>query len=1167
MATTAMGDEGGYGDELPSADVEVKTATPDANKQFNDQSKQEVVSFGGANVLNGYRSVTYNFTIAALDNTDLKNPESYRDSELKFVVLKSGGKGPGGMSSSPSEQASRLATDNPDEDPRIKRTVQADAKASIKYNEELVTGFNKESPGRFDMYINDVTIETIMTTNETSNSTLPTKIKFDVIEPYSINGFIEALHVAAIASGYTSYLDACFLLKMEFWGYPDAGDFSEPVLIKNSERYFPFGLTEVGVDITESGTRYQCSAVPYNERAFGQTNKIKKPIKMEGATVQEILENLFKGINEQVRDSIDKSNSSNSGYDEYVIKFPSVAPTGEFVDTVNTKIASKKLTELLKDNALYAMAEPGDTQKPNAYQADDSKKPTAEQQAKQPESIKYTPGKTIVNFPQDININDAISAVVRDSDYVKDILKNIGKKPDCPDQYGFLEYFMIQLNVVNKTQKNEAEKRNYQIYTYQIVPYKIHYTRIPGYGQSIIKEEDLKKISHRTYNYLYTGQNVDVLTFKLNFNTLFFEAVPAAMGNKDTVASKSAAAPGNNVEIKNNTSDPNLDAKDRRLMNQVPQHPVKVISTPVTAYGGNATQPKDDPYSVMARYMHDSVVNSKASMISGEMDILGDPFYIATGGIGNYNPKSGAKGTTEKDEADHCAGSTLITINFRNPIDFNSFENGGMAQFDNNRVPFSGVYQVLQAVSTFKDGVFKQKLNIIRMPGQVLDSNLRASDPADKQSTIPNKNDTIVPDNTRSVAPSQRADSDTVNTQLNRGLPSTDNNFTNASGGLGGAPTTLLNQTAGQITNQFSQASSIVGQTLPGAEDALSNIRLQSSGLVNLSQQSLGSASVIAAASNVLTGNLPIERAAGMIGGALANSAINAARNIANIGSGIGKGATVSIDSTIPAIPTMNEITRGLDISSIKLPTDSISNVNSIISNNSINAVTGIGAGANSLVGGVGDKINALTASLSDPQSIAAKVGLDSSKLSGLSGLLQSKLPTQITGMINSIPSNVNLTQAASAGLVLDYIPADKIKNIPATAPYATAPVAKADPAYASEVVQRGGTTALENLYGVNSVSELSTNVVPAELINESKNVRVNSFVIKDSYLNTQYPPDLDQVDETVGIDKLASVKSQLSGITGQVSIPDSNVVGSVSNKFGSLESSPLDKLVNKFNG
>ena len=477
-------------------------------------------------------------------------------------------------------------------------------------------------------------------------------------------------------------------------------------------------------------------------------------------------------------------------------------------------------------------------------------------------------------------------------------------------------------------------------------------------------------------------------------------------------------------------------------------------------------------------------------------------------------------------------------------------------------------YQTQDAIRFLKlyfEKCLSQKLDIMRMPGQVLDSNLRESDPADKRVTIPDRTDAVVVDNTRSVAPSQRADSATVMDQLNRGLPSSGlpgevSNFTNATGGLGGATPTLLNQTAGQLPT-IAQGSSIVGQPVLNTNDALSNIRLQSSGLVNLSQQSLGSSSLIAVAANVLTGNLPIQRAAGIIGGALANSAIGSALNISNIGSGIGKGATVSIDPSVPAVPTMNEIKQGLNVSSVTLPTNSVGNINSAISSNSINAATSIGNNANSLVNGIGDKINALTASSADPSSIGAKLGLNLGGLSGLGGALQSKLPTQVTGMVNNIPADVNLTQASSAGLVLDYIPANKIQNIPATAPYATAPIAQADPAYAKEVAQRG-ITALENLYGVNSPSKLSTNLVPKELIDTANqnvsNARLNPF--------SNVPGSSNPVDLSVASDKLNSAKSQLSGIIGQPNIPDLGVAGSALSKFGGSGPSPLDKLVNKLN-
>jgi len=1164
MAVTAMGDQGGYEDgSWFSDDTSHKTEKPSITpeQQFAAESKQVVDQSGEGNVLNGYRSITYSFTLAALDNSNLKDPTSYRNSELKLVILKSGGKGTTGLSASPNEQSFRLAAGSENSDPRD-RVVQRAVQTTINYNADLVEGFNKNSPGKFDMFIEDISIDTLMAPSEQTNTSLATQIKFEVIEPYSINGFIEALHVAAVAAGYPSYLQASFLLKMEFWGYPDSSDFSDPEIVPNTTRYFPIGLTGIEVDITEKGTRYRCSAVPYNERAFGQPNVVKKPIKMAGETVGQILEDFFKNINKQVANSDENSKAgiTSNKHDTYEITFPVWDDADGFKKGSASKIANAKLTEILKDNALYKMIDPGAPGSPNAYQKDGSKQPTPEQQAKQPESIKYNPKDNVIQFGEGMAISDAITAVIRDSEYVREILKNIGKVPGVPDQYGMLEYFLIKIEVTNLDVVDDISKKPFQNYNYVVTPYKIHISRIPNYGHDLIKEETLKKISLREYNYIYTGQNIDVLAFKLNFNTLFFEAVPAAMGNKDIMGSKNAAAPNNGVDVK--IVDSNADAKDLRLHNQIPLSPVKTVTTPLQSYsGGNASQPLDDPYSVLARNMHDSVINSKASMLTGELEILGDPVFLVTGGAGNYKPKPkpNSRAKTDQGEVDHNYGEVLITINFRNPIDINSFEDGGMMQFDANRVPFSGVYRVTKVTHTFKEGAFKQRLEVLRIPGQILDSNLRASDPADRMKTDPNPDAEVTQDQTNAQSPSQRMDSSTVLGQLNRGIPSPGlpgelSNFTAATGGLGGETPTLLNQTYGAISKTgASLPTSIVGQSLPS--DISSNIRLGSSGLSKLSQGTLAPAALVLSAASVLSGSLSSKQASGAIVSGLVGGLLGSALSKSNIGSGIGKGATVSISptSSIPTSPTMNEIRQGANIDSSSLEIGSLSNIAGTaksIGSNAISAVSGLGKGIGNLVGGIGDKITGLTSSPSDPQGIAATVGLDPSRLSGLSGGLQSKLPGQISNIVNSTPENVNLTQAASAGLVLDYIPASKMANIPATPPYASAPAPQADPAYAKEVVQRGGITALENLYGVNSPSKLSTNLVPAELISEASQA---STIRTNPYSNISVN---NLVDSTSALDKLSSAKTQLAGLPNIPNI--SNV--------GSLGQSPLSKLVNKIN-
>jgi hypothetical protein len=1138
----------------------------DSSKADND-AKLKIKSLGQANALNSYRSVTYNFTLAALKKNYLDDPTAYRTSELDLIILKSGGKGNATLTTSGGANTDGIykqaRSDFAASDPRRSDLTPEQKNVPLRdYGGELINGFNTESPGRFDMFIENVEVDTLMSFTESSGATLPTQIKFEVIEPYSVNGFIEALHVSAIAAGYPTYLEASFVLKMEFWGYPDNDltSFKDPEKIEKTERFFPIGLTGIEVDISEKGTRYRCTAVPYNERAFGEPNVIKKPIKMSGLTIKEILTDLIKNVNEQVKTSNKEGKVVSLGnkHNTYAIKFPSRDDTVGWKDTPENNIASSKLVEILKDNVLYKMADPATTEKATAYKKDGKAQPSANQQAKEPEAIKYTPGKTVVQFSENMNIHDAITSVIRDSEYCRNILKDVKKNID---EFGMIDYFMVRIETKNLNEMDETTKKPFQNFTFIVSPYKLHYTRIPTYGQEQIDDTRLTKLCNREYNYMYTGNNIDITSFKLNFNHLYFEAVPSSFGNQDTPSAKTGAGPNNGAAPKQSATPTEVVEKQ-----QVPTSPTKVEPTPVQSNISNAGQPPNDAYSVLARKMHDAIVDSKASMITGDMEILGDPFYIATGGVGNFNPKPDGRGKTITGEVDHLTGEVLIRINFRNPIDINSAT--GMMDFSPKLVPFSGVYRIIKATSTFKNGEFKQRLEILRLPGQILDLNAQESDPADRVITVPNSLNRVSPDTTRAFNPSQRLDSSTALEQLNRGLPSPGlpgalSNFTAATGGLGGQAGALLMQNPGRVlkTGALAAGSSVIGQALP--TDISSNIRLNSSGLANINQTGLGSAALIAVATNVLTGNIPAKRAVTTVAGTIAGAALVNALKKPNVGSGIGEGATNVLSKAVTDSPTAQDIKFGTTINPSKIASDTVNSVvgaTKELGTAAIGAVNSLGKEVSGFVKGVGEKISSFNSSPADPKAIGAQVGLDVSKLSGLSPDFQSKALNQIASFSKNLPPDVNLNQAASAGVVLDYLSPSKIKNIPPTAPYSTAPAAPVDVAYLTQVAAKGGATAVANLYGVTSIKDLSGNLVPSDVLSSTlKSLppgQVNPFANLSGQFNA--------IDANVLKDKFGTAGSQLSQLTGKVPVLDKNIAGAVSSKYGSSAGpSPLDKLVN----
>jgi hypothetical protein len=1059
---------------IASSSPEVTSKTPNTSSR---PAIPAVVQGKSQNVLNRYRSFTYNFVFSGLRNNAVRDTSKYEESIKNLTIFRSGGKG-----------ADSLTSFNDSERAR-----------------SLVEGFNKNSPGKFDFFMDNVEINNIISFNENSSVSLPTKMDFEVFEPYSINGFIEALQTVAVAAGYSDYLNASYILKVEFIGYPDNVEVenSTPEIIPNSSRYFVLRLKQIGVEITERGTAYKCEAIPFHETGFGQSNTLVRPVSMSGSTVQEILKNLMDNINEQVAESnkSKKDPAKANKNDRYEIKFHDWdETTRKFNENLEGEIPKSKISELtLKDNKVFKFINIGD-----------------ETKIKDQTSVKYTPTtgdtKPIVQFAQGQRIHECIAAVIRDSDYLKNILKTIGQTGN-PDDYGMIRYFMIRVEVTNQDAFDEESRKPYQTYTYIVSPFRVHYTRIPGFNAQSVDDKKLSKVSLREYNYIYTGQNVDILDFKLNFNTLFYEAIPYAMANNEFSGSKNAAGKDDGAQVKQNGI-----SKDSLQKRAVPAVPVKTVETNVHGNSGpNSGQIQDDPYYTLARSMHDAIVNSKASLLTGEMKILGDPFFLVTGGIGNENQTAatatdGSKGKqTDTGEAFHLYGEVLITINFRNPIDISKLEEGGLFRFEPQKVPFSGVYRINEISNSFRGGIFTQILKIMRIPGQILDTDEQPSQPSAVFYKVPDPLSQVVPDTTPAQAPQARASGLNLLTELNRGLPGL-SNFTAAAGGLGGSASALLNQVSGAVKGIGVLGSSLFGSSIPGGVDQLaSGIRLQKTGLLNGAERGLSGAALVSQAANTL--------------------------------------------NTVAPSPT-----TARDLASTILSNSS--NVASDISASAISAVSNAAGKVADLANNIGNKITTLqNASKTDPAALAKKFGIDPSQLSGLTADLQSKVLTELNNITKKIPANVDIEKIP--GLAIEFIGKDKLANLPATPVNATAPNPPIDAEFFKNIKDPKQIAAA---FGVTDISKISGSIINttemAQLLTQVNNPLDNPL--------KSVPGITDKISFGVMGDKLNSVQKQINAVVASANSVESNlkmltgnqISTSVTEKFGSLSQSPLAKFM-----
>ena len=253
------------------------TGAPAERKTDANPAEPTIVSSTSKNILSGYRSYTYNFTIACLSQDEIGVPESYIDKPLNRVILSSSGK-----------QSTMTAGDT-------NNTPQQD-QANTK---KLLGDFNNSSSGRFNLFMDNLEIESIISFTELSNATQPTTFTFSVFEPYSVNGFFQALSVASITAGWNTYSLASFVLLIEFIGYPDDPGIPDPVVLKE-KRYIPFKFTGTGVEITEKGTYYKCEAISWNEQGFGRDGKLLENATAHGTTLNEILTDLMDQVNTQL---------------------------------------------------------------------------------------------------------------------------------------------------------------------------------------------------------------------------------------------------------------------------------------------------------------------------------------------------------------------------------------------------------------------------------------------------------------------------------------------------------------------------------------------------------------------------------------------------------------------------------------------------------------------------------------------------------------------------------------------------------------------------------------------------------------------------------------------------------------------------------------------------
>jgi len=716
----------------------MKTDETGSPHQFAEADKYEsrtadgrVLTLPLKNNLRNYSSFNYKIGLYALTNEELNNPdESYRIKKPKYAILQSGG----GLD-----------------------------------EKKVITAY--ESKGKkVEYFINGLEIETIIAPTRKKGSTNAVGFRLEVQEPYSMGLFLQTLQLASYQAGHENYLESPFLLTIDFIGYDDDGKiYTVPEASKN----LPFKLVGSDLSVTAGGSAYIVEGVAYNEAALvDHTQRIPVDVTLTGRNLEQMLQSNLKSLAQELNAHEAKKAADDKIFtaNQYFVVFPkdrasagklssnyygtangatdnseaskiSVGPIltdrkqsstdkleelyaqiaqggaphpgfGAWVEQVKSLLSNTQLGQDITEkqtgakhsnsigtSKMFKLESLGTTNQPfgDASFTYDKDKQVWVRSSGQ---LQIDPGLGTIKFLAGTRIQDIIEECVILSEYGRGII-------DAPAVKGMRPWFKIDTQVFNITDRKTEKKTGVppRIYVFRVLPYMVHESKFIAPDETPAGLNALKMQCCKRYNYIYSGANEDILDLEINLDNTFFKSVSPGVLPKNNLAdgSKEGEDPAlkTTMTATNNDTQVNTKALDNRNNNAKAAGAVSL----------------DDMRVDIARRFNEAIVNSDVDLLTIDMTIQGDPYYIADSGIGNYNSENTQFINLDSDGSiDYQYGEVDVEVLFRTPIDY---RDNGIMGFPDDTVPvdfFSGLYMVISVKNEFNAGQFKQTLELVKRP-------------------------------------------------------------------------------------------------------------------------------------------------------------------------------------------------------------------------------------------------------------------------------------------------------------------------------------------------------------------------------------------------------------------------------------------------------------------
>lgn len=539
-----------------------------------------------------------------------------------------------------------------------------------------------------DMAIDNLEVESIVG-NKTpqARGTDALKLKFEIIEPYTVT-LLDRLYLVAKEMGDgADFKQIIYVLKIQFFGYDDLG---HPKVI-DATKYFPFTMLNIHFNVTHKGAVYSCEGIPVQNLALTiLDNQIPMHLELVGEKVKDLfnakeIEPTKASGNPRSDSTPQPSNQNNTVVTKGLAQ--ALADNEKLkVDNGSQKIENVYLFEFSKDLANASILNsktPNDLAKtyPSSKGAEGQKNLQAGQQGTLQQDTQYA----TLKIQSGTKITDLIGRVLTQTDFMQNQVQKTASKDKPVIMWKIIP--KVELLGYDDLTATTARKTTYTVVTYE------HYGEDhPNMGQAPVSNATVVK----NYEYIYTGNNKDVVKAAIDFKMSFFEP-------RNAVKSTYVGESPDQVQMEDNN-------KDLRIIK-----PGILLTNGLANQQNSGDSTSTEQRAVLGEMMS-KMFDSIGDMIQLDIEIVGDPDWLQQDNVLYSTNVDSSTKTLSNGTINFQNSTTAFLFKFKTPYATDYDPVTGIFGLGNATTSvFSGYYQVIRVVSSFRKGRFTQKLENFRV--------------------------------------------------------------------------------------------------------------------------------------------------------------------------------------------------------------------------------------------------------------------------------------------------------------------------------------------------------------------------------------------------------------------------------------------------------------------